>query len=268
MARSWLIISIWLTCSCVLAQSQTKVEVPANSLMIVFRGDSIQRQLLLDSIDFSLDEVEESKEERKEQKALEDSLKRLNRSFLRDFGLYVDYGKFIGFIADFEQKNEVGARLTFGNGLYIAGEYGWGTVTPPDAYENTAYEVSGNYIRLMSGLMKSLTPKTNIGLGLAYASGTYADIGTPMIESPSGLFDVEVEPFDRENIKAHWYELNLISESQLARNLYLGLNLRFRIMGDYDQQEPLDIFTLPGYGRTFDSTLPAANLFIRYQFSF
>ncbi|MEQ9298464.1 MAG: DUF6048 family protein [Cyclobacteriaceae bacterium] len=267
MAKLWLTISIWLIGGCVFAQSQTKVEVPADSLIIIFRGDSIQRQQLIDSIDFSLDEVIESKEDRKEQKALEDSLRKLDRSFLRDFGLYVDYGKFIGFIADFEQKNAVGARLTFGNNIYIGGEYGWGTVTPPDAYENTAYEVSGSYMRLMAGLMKSLTPKTNIGFGLAYATGTYEDIGTPMIESPSGLFEVEVEPFARENIKASWYELNLLSESQLARNLYLGLTIRLRVMGDYDRQEPLDIFTLPGYGRTFDNSLPAANLFIRYQFS-
>lgn len=268
MAKLWLTISIWLIGSCAFAQSQTKVDVPADSLIIIFRGDSIQRQQLIDSIDFSLDEVIESKEDRKEQKALEDSLRRLDRRFLSNFGIHVDYGKFIGFAADFEQKNEVGARLTFGNNIYIGGEYGWGTVIPRDAYENTAYEVSGTYLRFMAGLMKSLTPKTNIGFGLAYASGTYEDIGTPMIESPSGLFEIETEPFARENIKATWYELNLISESQLARNLYLGLNLRFRIMGDYDQQEPLDIFTLPGYGRAFDSSLPAANLFVRYQFSF
>ncbi len=268
MARLWLIISIWLAGSCVLAQSQTKVEVPADSVMIVFRGDSIQRQQLIDSIDFSLDEVIETKEDRKEQKALEDSLRKLDRPFLRDFGLYVDYGKFIGFIVDFEQKNEIGARLTFGNNVFIGGEYGWGTVTPPDAYENTSYEVSGNYLRLTAGLIKALTPKTNIGLGLAYSNGTYADMGTPEIESPSGLFEVENEPFARENIKATWYEFNILSESRLVRNLYLGLILRFRVMGDYDQQEPLDIFTLPGYGRTFDKTLPAANLFIRYQFPF
>lgn len=268
MAKLWLTISIWLIGSFALAQSQTKVDVPADSLIIVFRGDSIQRQQLLDSIDFSLDEVILSKDDRKELKALEDSLKKLDRTFIRDFGVYVDYGKFIGFVADFEQKNEVGARLTFGNNIFIGAEYGWGTVDPRDAYENTNYQVTGSYMRLMAGAIKSITAKTNIGLGVAYASGTYEDMGTPQIESPSGLFEIELDPFLRENIKASWYELNLISESQLARNLYLGLTLRFRIMGSYDQQEPLDIFTLPGYGRTFDKTLPAANLFIRYQFGF
>ena len=105
-------------------------------------------------------------------------------------------------------------------------------------------------------------------MGVSYASGTYEDIGRPNIDSPSGLFEVDQEPFHRTDIKASWYELNLISESRVARNLYMGLMLRYRIMDEYDQQEPLDIFTLPGYGRTFDRSIPAANLFVRYQLSF
>ncbi|GEM_PF-1762094 len=268
MAKLWLTISLTLCNLVLLAQEQTKVNLPADSLIIILERDSIARQHVIDSLEFAIVEVEESKEEQKERKAQEDSLKRLERTFLRDFGVYVDYGKFIGFVTDAEQKNEVGARLTFGNNIFIGAEYGWGTVTPPDAYENTNYEVTGSYYRLMLGLIGPLDAKTNIGFGLAYSSGTYSDIGTPVIESPSGLFNPQTEPFERDNINASWYELNVVSETVMARNLYFGLTLRFRIMNEYDAQEPLDIFTLPGYGRTFDRTLPAANLFVRYQIPF
>ncbi|MEM8894458.1 MAG: DUF6048 family protein, partial [Bacteroidota bacterium] len=239
MAKLWLTISLALGSLFATAQEQTRVDLPADSLIIILNRDSVERQHIIDSIEFAIIEVEESQEDRKQRKALEDSLKRLNRSFLRDFGVIVDYGKFIGFIADFEEKYEFGARLTFGNNIFIGAEYGWGTIKPPDAYVNTNYEANGNYYRLMAGIIGPLDAKTNIGFGASYAIGSYSDMGAPVIESPSGLFDVPEEPFARDNINATWYELNLISETVMLRNLYLGLHLRFRIMGDYDVQEPL-----------------------------
>lgn len=190
---------------------------------------------------------------------------KLNRPRIRDFGVYIDYGKLIGLLVDYEMKYEGGARLIFGNNIFIGAEVGNATINPKMAYKNTSYEVSGSYMRIGLGKLGALNPKTNIGFGVCYAMANYSDGGTTKLTSPSGLHEDTLQEFSRTGMKANWYEFNFISESQLNKFVYAGLNLRVRVMGNYDAQSPLDVYTIPGYGRTFDKSLPAANLFLRFK---
>lgn len=188
--------------------------------------------------------------------------------FIRDIGIYYDYGKLIGFLVDFEQKHEIGIRIVLGNNYFVGAEYGTAVITPLNAYRNASYEVSGSYLRFGGGIMSELTPKNNIGLGLYYGASTFGDRGMPNLDSPSGLFGSTEGSFVRENLSASWFELSFITETMMYPNIYAGMHIRFKIMVQYDEQTPLDVYTVPGYGRTFDNTLPALNLFVRYKLPF
>jgi hypothetical protein len=181
------------------------------------------------------------------------------RKFIRDFGLYVDYGKLIGLFVPYEEKYESGVRIIFGNNLFIAGEYGQATILSDKAFKNYDYTSDGSYWRIGGGFLNELSAKTNLGVGLFYGQSTFQDNGKPT------NLDSELASFTRSDLSATWYEINVISESKVFKSIYAGINFRLRVMGKYDEQPVYDVFTIPGYGRTFDKSLPVVNLFLRIK---
>ncbi len=186
---------------------------------------------------------------------------------LSDVSILLDYGKLMLIASDFESKMEAGIELGIKNNFFITAEYGQSQLAP-NAYTNTNYKVEGNYYRIGLGYKRAMSAKTNMGLSLRYAAANYQDEGVIKIESTSELFDEVDEPFARENLSANWYELVFNSESELMSNLYLGFNFRVRFMSSYDKQSPIDTYAIPGYGRTFDKSVPALNLYIKYKLNF
>ena len=188
----------------------------------------------------------------------------IDKPFLSSIAVTVDYGKLMGQILNTESKYEFGGQLELKDRLILLGEYGFATLTPNGAYQNTDYESKGNYFRVGLGYKISFTAKNNIYFSARYARADFKDQGTIDITSASGLYDDLNDPFRRENLTANWYELVMSSEARLWKSLYAGFHFRFRIMDIYDKQAPLDVYTIPGYGRTFDKTIPALNLYIKY----
>ncbi|PIB34763.1 hypothetical protein BFP72_04765 [Reichenbachiella sp. 5M10] len=186
---------------------------------------------------------------------------------LSEVSVMVDYGKLIaGLVLDTETKYEVGAQVVFYNKLVLVGEYGIATLNPRGAYVNADYQSEGSYYRVGLGYKIDMNQKNNFYLGIRYGHSTYSDQGNVRIVSESGIYDTFLYPFEREDIHAQWFEAVLSSERRIWKGLYAGFNLRLRVMIDYDNQAPLDVFSIPGYGRTFDHTVPAANLYIKYSF--
>lgn len=181
------------------------------------------------------------------------------RKFIRDFGLYVDYGKLIWLFVPYEEKYEGGIRVIFGNNLFIAGEYGQATILSDKAFKNFDYTSEGSYWRIGGGFLNELSAKTNLGVGLFYGQSTFQDNGKPT------NLDSELSSFSRNDLSATWYEINVISESKVFKSIYAGINFRLRVMGKYDEQLENDVYTIPGYGRTFDKSLPVVNLFLRIK---
>ena len=188
--------------------------------------------------------------------------------FLSSVAVLYDYGKLIGMVMETESKQEVGLQLDFKNKFVIVGEYGLATLEPNGAYQNAQYISSGYYYRVGLGYKISLKTKNNFVLTFRYAESYYSDEGNIIIQSPSGIYDDFTEPFDREETTAQWYEVVLSSETRMWKSLYMGFHLRLRVMGNYETREPLDVFSIPGYGKTIDKTIPAFNLYVKYAFEF
>ncbi|UXP31129.1 DUF6048 family protein [Reichenbachiella agarivorans] len=212
--------------------------------------------------------AQEEEEEMQEEQILisqQDSLIIKKMPVLSSVSVLFDYGKLVGLVLDTESKYEIGGQVEFLNKLVVIGEYGIATLNPRGSYVNAAYVSEGSYYRVGLGYKIDMNEKNNFIFSLRYGSSTYSDQGEIQIHSASGIYDPLVQSFDRDDITAYWYEAVMSSEKRVWKGLYAGFHLRLRVMGDYDDQLPLDVFSIPGYGRTFDKTVPAFNLYIKYS---
>ena len=194
----------------------------------------------------------------------QDSLLVETKPTLSSIALSVDYGKLFGQFLNTESKYEFGGQVEFKDRFVFVGEYGFSTLTPNGAYQNTDYQSEGSYFRLGLGYKIPFDSKHNFYFSARYARADFSDQGAIDITSATGIFVDLHEPFKRDVLSAQWYEVVMSSEARLWKSLYAGFHLRLRIMDKYDKQEPLDVYSIPGYGRTFDRSIPALNLYMKY----
>jgi len=183
--------------------------------------------------------------------------------------ILLDYGKLLTYPLDFETKYEGGIELLFLERFALIGEFGTALLEPEEAYTNSIYESSGTYYRVGLGYVGPKDPEHNIGFYLRYGSATFDESIRVLIDSPTGVQDDPEVNFERTSLTANWWELALYTDKKLFKNselLWIGLNLRFRILQSYDRQDVVDVYSIPGYGRSFDKTIPAANFFLRVRF--
>lgn len=189
--------------------------------------------------------------------------------------LQVDYGKLISTLAGIDVKYEGGLSLLFFEHVLLSAEYGYGKLSPDNAFKNGKYLSEGRYFRAGGGYSDQLGPKSLLGFGVYFGSSKFEHRGEVYIQSNSGVQEDFSKTFSRSNLEARWFELFLTSESLLQFNktnpearinqlFALGFNLRLRIMSSYDEDEPFDVYSIPGYGLNLRNTSPALNLFIKF----
>ncbi len=182
--------------------------------------------------------------------------------------VYFDYPKLFSFFTEVENKAEVGFQVQVMEHILLVAELGRGRIRPARFFKNANYEVSGNYARVGIGYTKTLGAKSRLNIGFNYGSSFFNDRAVIEIEGPSGLFNSLEESIERNSLRGDWFEFTLGTESHLGKNLYLGFIGRLRVLNSYDSFEPLDVVAIPGYGRTFDSSIPAVNMYIKYKIQF
>ncbi|MGB3467890.1 MAG: DUF6048 family protein [Cyclobacteriaceae bacterium] len=212
-----------------------------------------------------------------------DSVK-VKAPLLSGISLTADIGKLItGQLSEFEDKEAYSFHILLLDKIRVSAEYGEGTITPLDAFQNVDYRSEGYFYNY--GLSYVVSPKLNnyISLGVRRGQAEYSDEGIITIISDSELSGDYRRSFNRESLSATWYEFIISSETRLFKekssrkknafnnllgNFYLGTNFRLRFSLDYESQDNPDIYTIPGYGRTFDKTVPVVNLFLKYRIGF
>lgn len=183
--------------------------------------------------------------------------------------IYIDYGKLVTLASNFETKYEGGLEFILIEKLSIIAEAGSATLSPEGAYSNGTYESNGWYYRIGAGYTKMLTAKNRIGLSFRYAESSFEENGRIYIESPTNAQADYVQTIDRSDLQANWVEMVFSSDQQILKNsdiFSVGLNIRLRMLLDYSRQEGIDVYAIPGYGRSFDKTIPAANFFFKVNF--
>lgn len=187
------------------------------------------------------------------------------------FYLGTDYGKLISTAAQFETKYEFNIAVQFVKSIRATLDYGYGALSPPNAIQNGTYTSSGNYYRVGLDYMFNIAPKTYLSLGGMYALSNFKDEGTVMIQSE--VWPSLNESFVRDELVANWAEFVITSEAPIMNrdegffsHLYWGIKFRFRFLIDRPRPANFDVYAIPGYGRTWNDLVPAANLFITYKF--
>ncbi len=180
--------------------------------------------------------------------------------------IYIDYGKLIAIPLDIETKYEVGIELLIQEKVPLILEVGMATLNPTKVYANGSYQSEGMYYRFGTGIYSQFLPKNKLGFTFKYAISSFDESATLDSENTINVPDILSASYSRKDVAANWIEFALYTDRQINKFLALGLNLRLRYLLDYDRQTPEDVYSIPGYGRSFDTSIPAANLFLKISF--
>lgn len=194
-----------------------------------------------------------------------DSVVAVPKRFLTP-SIYIDYGKMLTLISNFETKYEGGIELLINEQFPICLEVGLATITPESAFSNGDYESSGMYYRIGAGYVSQWNPKNKLGIGFRYGSSVFDESARIQLESPTGIQEPEIITVEEKDQSASWGEIVVYSDRKLNNFLSIGLNLRLKILAQYSPNEPIDVYAIPGYGRSFEKTNPGANLFFKISF--
>jgi hypothetical protein len=197
------------------------------------------------------------------------------KKFMSGVELVVDYGKLMTLWTKFESKYEAGVNVRFFERIVLAGEFGYDELNPLKAYDNALYyTVKGSYARLGLDYYTSYDPKSFYYAGVRYGMSMFEDEGEFLIGSE--YWEDFGEKFGSQDITATWAEIIIGTETYLKigkknpdnprSKFLLGWKFRIRILMDFENREEPRIYSIPGYGRTFDKSVPALNFYIKYRF--
>ena len=197
------------------------------------------------------------------------------KKFISGVELAVDYGKLLTLWTKFESKLEGGLNIRFKERIVLASEFGYAELDPLKAYDNALYyTVRGPYARLGLDYYTSYDPKSFYYFGARYGMSVFEDEGKFLIDSD--FWEDYGEEFGSTDVTATWWEIVVGTETYLnflkkdptspKSRLLLGWKFRLRVLADFENREEPTIYAIPGYGRTFDKTVPALNLYVKYRF--
>jgi hypothetical protein len=196
------------------------------------------------------------------------------KKFVSGVELKIDFGKLLMAWTKFETKLEAGINVRFFERMVLVTEFGSMVLNPLNAYDNTVfYTVEGQYARAGFDFYTSYDPKNFYFLGLRYGMSKFRDEGQFLIESD--YWEDYEEGFGSENVQASWMEFVMGTETFLGfgkqknenskTHLILGWNASLRFLTDFTNREEIPIYSIPGYGRTFNKVTPALNFYVKYR---
>jgi hypothetical protein len=209
---------------------------------------------------------EEQQEKQQEEQKEEVKKEQTSDKFIQSIELQVDYLKAVTFFLDDRMQYEGSLNIRFMKNITLSGDFGFAHWTPQKRYNNTLFDTEGNYVRLGLDYRVKLDEKFELGLGARAARAFYQEKAVFHVESE--LHEGKINEFVWENLRATWAELVVSSDRKLWKGLHAGLILRYRFLINAPVFEPLDSYAIPGYGKKFNNSLPAANLYLKYRFSF
>ncbi|WP_157208065.1 DUF6048 family protein [Mariniflexile maritimum] len=178
------------------------------------------------------------------------------------YGLRVggDIGKLIrSFVDDDYSGFEISADYRLKKRLYIAGEIGIDKKNTVNDYLNIT--TNGSYIKAgidYNMYQNWLDMDNMIYAGFRVCASTFSQklnsytiYTTDPYWSPQ-LTSSEVQEF--KGLTAIWPELMLGIKAQLLNNLYLSLNVQFKISASETEPNNFENVYIPGFNKTFDSS--------------
>ncbi len=189
-----------------------------------------------------------------------DSLARKNLTL----ELALDYGKILTIPSKFETKVEGAFGVKFQSKLEVLTEFGYSSLTPQEAIKNGSYESTGIYYRVGLTYGGQILPKNFLSFGALYATSNFEDNASIIIRST--IWDDFNESFERTNLTANWIEIMMVTEQHISDHLALGAKFRLRRLTNFINEYNPEVIAIPGYGKAYNNTIPAVNLYVKYRF--
>ena len=187
--------------------------------------------------------------------------------------IYADVGKGVESLFNKQVKWEFGVSVLLFQKYQFVTELGYGSLNPESVINNGSYTSEGNYYRAGFEYVFTIIPRTSLSTGIMYAHSNFGDYGSVKIDSD--LWDSLDEVFERNDLSADWVEWIVNTESPIVKveegflsNFYWGVRFRLRILISDISQPNFDIYAIPGFGKTYSTVLPAANLYLKYRIDF
>ncbi|BDC98118.1 DUF6048 family protein [Persicobacter psychrovividus] len=248
------------------AQEQDSVRVVDTSM---YERDSVRMtpKILIDiPIVDRTDEFKTlSRKERRElERARRDSLPITVLPPISNLELMVNYSDPILGLLNNGTRLEGGGAITFFEYFVATAEFGMQDfMLDGEAYKNvTNYHTNGQYYRFGADFKIPVKEKSSIRIGGRYGMSNFSDAGTATITGD--LFDDYTKQFARNNLTATWYEVNISSETNLWKGMFMGFSFRYRKMLDFDNNYDIPVRYVSGFGFANESSL-AFNLFLGYR---
>lgn len=217
---------------------------------------------------FGQEEVSQEEIEQEENE-VQDSIAQAYRENPFAIQVGLDLLKLGSFALDSETKYEGQFGLGYKR-LTLVLEAGYAYYASALAYKNSDnYSVEGNYYRVGFDYAFNIGAKSQILLGLRYGTSSFGHQGT--FEVYSELWDnyiTTVPSSQKSGATATWGEAIFGSQSNIAKNLHFGWYFRLRKIFDKTTYDPIDIYYVPGYGKSIDNSVPAINIFLKYRIAF
>ncbi len=187
--------------------------------------------------------------------------------------IYWDYGQTLMLWQVHSQKHEGGLEWLLFDKMQIFIETGYMNVNSNIIYKNIDYLSEGYFYRLGLGYLGYLDEINRIGLGVRFAQSKFKDEGVIYINSET-INSPMRDNFKRSELGATWIEIVLNSEKQLKlrkevpkshlnKLFSIGIMIRYKILLDYPVYQPIEVFSVPGYGRLLNKRTLGFNLFLK-----
>ena len=187
--------------------------------------------------------------------------------------IYWDYGQTLMLWQELSQKHEGGLEWLLFDKIQIFAEAGYTKINPNNLYKNIDYQSEGRFYRLGMGYLAYLDEFNRLGLGVRFAQSSFEDQGVVFINSET-INSPMRDDFKRADLQATWIEIVLNSEKQLKlrkvvpasywnRLFSIGIMIRYKMLLDYPSYQPIEVFSIPGYGRLINKKNLGFNLFLK-----
>jgi len=187
--------------------------------------------------------------------------------------MYWDYGQTLMLWQERSQKYEGGLECLLFDKVQIFAEAGFRKIIPNNLYKNIDYQSEGRFYRLGIGYLAYLDEVNRLGLSMRFAESSFKDEGVIFINSET-INSPMRNNFERSDLQATWMEIVLNSEKQLKlkkdapasywnKFFSIGIMIRYKMLLDYPSYQPIEVFSIPGYGRLINKRNLGFNLFLK-----
>ena len=131
--------------------------------------------------------------------------------------------------------------------------------------DSTTYAHNGNYLRLgvVYNLLKNDTQGNLFYLGLGYGRSWFSESFSGQVQDPVyGTIEINREAND---LRGGWLEAGVGIQARIWKQLFAGYELRLKFAPHFTDDDLVQLYQVPGYGRASDKSQVGFSYYLLYR---